>query len=88
MFAFFLDGIFKGTWGNKEGDIFYENTCKSLRWDKTKAVLVKYPDHFEIEGNTYEYSVEKVVEKDSSGVVIKEIPAELFAANGLLHKAC
>lgn len=88
MFAFFLDGEFKGTWGNKEGDIFYENTCKSLRWDKSKAVLVLYPDHRETEGLVYEYSVEKVVEKDQLGNVVKEIMAELWAENGLLHKAC
>lgn len=88
MFAFFLDGVFKGIWGNKEGDVFYENTCKSLRWDKTKAVLVFYPDHFEVEGNLYEYSIEKVVEKNPEGIILKEIMAEIWAENGLLHRAC
>ena len=88
MFAFFYNGEFKGLWGNKEGDIFFENTCKSLKWDKTKAILVLYPDHFEIKENTYEYSIEKVIEKDQLGNVIKEIHSEIWAEKGLLHKSC
>ena len=98
MFGFFVDGEFKGMWGNKVGDIFYNNTVQKLRWDITKTVLVYYPDHREKRGSfEYTYTLQKVIEKEVikdeqgnilSEAITNEINSELFAENGLLHKAC
>jgi hypothetical protein len=44
MFAFFIDQEFKGFWSNTIGDIFFDLTCKSMKWDKLKASLVYYPE--------------------------------------------
>lgn len=90
MFAFFVDGEFKGIWGNKIGDIFYNATIEKLEWDITKTVLVFY-DVKKSEMRSavvHEFSPSELVLKDDLGNVLKTIPAELFAENGLLHKAC
>lgn len=90
MFGFFLDGEFKGAWGNSIGDIFYVNTCDSLEWDITKTKLVHYDvKRSEMrESFSHEFTESALILKDEQGNVIKTIPSELFAENGLLHKAC
>jgi hypothetical protein len=90
MFGFFVDGEFKGMWGNKIGDIFYNATVEKLEWDITKTVLV----HYDVKNSEmriaffHEFFPNELVLKDELGNIIKTIPAELFAENGLLHKAC
>jgi hypothetical protein len=42
MFAFYLAGVFMGLWQNKPGDIFFDLTVKSLRWDGSKVSLFYY----------------------------------------------
>jgi len=100
MFCFLLDGVFVGLWGNKFGDIFFENTCRSMKWDRSKTSLY-YFENF-IESNTvenvFEFENGKMVFytaiKDADGAVVGkgdvefELVGELFVDNGLLIKAC
>lgn len=90
MFAFFVNGEFKGIWGNNVGDIFYNNTVEKLEWDITQTKLVRY-DVKKSEMRSafaHEFTESSLILKDEQGNIIKEIEAELFAENGLLHKAC
>lgn len=90
MFAFFVNGEFKGIWGNKVGDIFYNNTIEKLEWDITQTKLVWYEvKKSEMKSAfAHEFYETHLLLRNELGEIIKEIPSELFAENGLLHKAC
>lgn len=42
MFAFFIGNEFKGFWANKVGDVFFDNTCEKMGWDKNTTILSHY----------------------------------------------
>jgi len=42
MFGFFVNNEFKGFWSNQVGDIFFDNTCNKMEWDKSQTVMVRY----------------------------------------------
>lgn len=42
MFGLFVNGEFKGFWSNKVGDVFFDNTCNKMEWDKSQTIMVHY----------------------------------------------
>jgi hypothetical protein len=43
MFCFFRNDLFENFWSNQHGDVFCENTLKSMKWEKSLVDLVYYP---------------------------------------------
>lgn len=43
MFSFFINGVFFDFWGNKAGDIFYDNTVSKMNWYSSLVSLYHYP---------------------------------------------
>lgn len=56
MFIFFKDDVFKDFWMNNKGDIFFEATCKGLKWNPQTIDLAWYdidsiPEFFNFDEN-------------------------------------
>jgi hypothetical protein len=69
MFCFFNDDNIVDFWGNSKDDEFFELTCKSMKWLKSKVDLVYYedlleiPSHFDIDENKILTIKNKIVEE-------------------------
>jgi hypothetical protein len=100
MFSFFLSGAFFDFWGNKPGDIFYDNTVKKMNWDNSLVSLyyypgipVKRPELFAFDENKNLLIQEKQVTildgiEVEELVTISTITAEAFVVNGEKLAAC
>lgn len=67
MFAFFVFNELKGFWGNKIGDVFFQNTCKKMGWDITNTSLVYF------EGLTDQESLNCIATKSSIEIYNKQL---------------
>ena len=100
MFAFIVNNEFMGLWANKIGDIFFENTCKGMKWNKELTSLIYFQDFplhnsennmFEFENNMLVFY--EVIKNEQGEIVGKgnkesEITGEFFVSNGLMSRAC
>lgn len=87
MFAFFINGEFKSFWSNDIGDIFFDATCKSMKWDSSVVDLVHYTNLVTNPKAKYECTLDECQELVSKKVVAK-YTGELFVSKGEKLKNC
>lgn len=85
MFSFFNNEVFQGFWGNEIGELFFEATCKSLKWDIGKIDLVYYPSldsapiYYEFDSNKILTIKEKIVSYEEK---LNELGEPVLDENG------
>jgi len=74
MFGFFVSSEFVGFWSNKVGDIFFDLTVFSMKWEKSSVSVVYYPNlqESEIQHAVASLSDVKVYEKHQEQTGVDE----------------
>lgn len=81
MFAFFINDVFFSFWSNDVGDVFFDKTCKSMKWDSSKVDLVYYKNLVANPKAKYECNLEECEEFIGKKSTSK-YSSEIFVSKG------
>lgn len=103
MFLILVDNIVKGFWLNRVGDIFIDNTIRSLSLDESKVKVLHFfgmrnpPEFYELVGDTLIEKLKsiEVDNTDPENPIQVEVTTngntfigEVYFENGLMVKPC